>query len=145
MVHMDCTSTELAFILKLIDKADYGCPHWDQLCSAITLGERYRFIHMADLVRLPASQCITGGTAVSIFQFAGSNGFHDLARLAIASFWKNQQLVIKEYDNMPDYVCDEVPGKYGAALIVAVADHPRMKGLSPQVRWEGISGSFHVK
>jgi hypothetical protein len=80
-----------------------------------------------------------------IFQFAGSNGLRDLARLAIASFWKIPHLINREYDDMPDYVCENIPGKYGAALIVAVADHPRVKGLTPQVRWEGISASFNVR
>jgi hypothetical protein len=146
-VHMDCASSDLALILKLIDKAHCGYPNWDQLARIITPGERYQFKHMPDLVRLPASHCLSynASAAVSIFQFAGSNGFRDLARLAIASFWKITHLINREYDEIPDYVCDGIPGRYGAALIVAVADHPRVKGLVPQARWERISASFIVR
>lgn len=145
VVNLDCDSDDLALMLDLIDKFDCGNPTWTQLAGVLKVGERYHFKHMPDLVRLRASHCITGSTAVDIFRFAGSNGFHDLARLAIASFWKDQNLIIKDFDNIPGFVCDDVPGRYGAALIVAVAEHPRMKGLTPQVRWERISASFNVK
>ena len=144
---MDCASVDFALMLKLIDKTDCGYPTWDQLARIITLGERYQFKHMPDLIRLPAIHCVShnAGAAVSIFQFAGSNGFRDLARLAIAWFWKIPRLVSIEYDDMPDYVCHNVPGTYGAALIVAVADHPRVKGMVPHTRWEAISASFNVR
>ena len=144
LINLDCDANDLALVLNLIDKSNCGNPQWAQLQIALEIGERYQFKHLPDLVRLRASHCITGSTAVDIFQFAGLNGFHDLARLAIASFWKNSHLIVKDYDTIPQYVCDNIPGRYGAALIVAVAKHPRVKGCDPQDRWERIGGSFNV-
>jgi hypothetical protein len=105
VINLDCKADDLALVLNLIDKSDCGNSDWAQLEIALQIGERYQFKHLPDLVRLRASHCISGSTAVDIFQFAGLNGFHDLARLAIASFWKDCNLIIKEYDTIPPYVC----------------------------------------
>ena len=144
VINLDSQADDLALVFNLIDKSDSGNSHWAHLEIALQIGERYQFKHLPDLVPLRASHCITGSTAVEIFQFASLNGFHDLARLAVASFWKDCNLIIKDYDTLPPYVCDNVSGRYGVALIVAMAKHPRVKGLVPQERWERIGGCFNV-
>jgi hypothetical protein len=141
---MDCASSDLALVLKLIDKTDCEQSCWSELARVIVLGERYQFKHMPDLIRHPASLCIDNISAIPIFQFAASNRFHDLAKLAIAGFAGVFPFYTVDYDGIPLSSCEGIPGKYGAALVIAVAKNPRSTGLTPKVRWERISAAFDV-
>jgi len=143
VVHMDCSSTDLALILRLVDKLDCGSPSWTSLAQALKTGERYQFRHIAGLVRHRASHCVCGENAIAIYQFAGLNDYPDLAKLAVASFHRSS-VSHMDHNDIPLSVCDNVPGKYGAALILAMVKHQHSSGLEEKVRWERISGAFNV-
>lgn len=49
-----------------------------------------------------------------------------------------------DYDQVCFSLFDSVPGKYGAAFIVAMARHKTVRGLSDVTRWQRISAAFDV-
>ena len=101
IVHLDCTSDDLALLLGLIENGGDRSDQWSELTRVLAVGARYQFQHIANFVRQPASHRIDGGNVKEIFNFAGSNGFHDLAKLAIAGFVNSSSMWNAEYDDLP--------------------------------------------
>lgn len=144
IVPLDCTSYDLALLLRLIENGGDRSYQWSELTRVLAVGARYQFQHIASFVRQPASHRIDGGNVKEIFNFAGSHGFHDLAKLAIAGFVNSSSMWNAEYDDLPLSLFKGIPGEYGAALIRAMAKHQPVAGLTEVVRWQRISGAFDV-
>lgn len=136
MVHLDCGSDDFALFLGLIETGGRRSYNWDELSRVLVLGAQYQSQHIASFVRQPASHCIAYDTVKEIFHFAASNGFHDLAKLAVAGFGCSTFTRLK-YDEMPLSVVKGIPGEYGAALIRAMAKNEPAEGLSCTIRGRG--------
>lgn len=143
LVHLDCASSDLDLILKLIDKVDCGTLAWTRLAHILQIGERYQFKHIPDLVRQRASDCIRELTAVEIFQFAAVNDYRDLAKLAIIGFAKVNGTYAQTYDKIPLSMLDRVPARYAVSLVVAMAKNPDSIFPTYALRWEQISNAFN--
>jgi hypothetical protein len=142
-IHLDCPSNDFALLLGLITRSrDADSYHWRELDIIINIGRRFHFVHIPDLVRHPASHCITVLNAATVFKFASHHQFFDLAKIAIARF--AYQFPGYDYADMPLDVCDDIPGRYAAALIRAIAANPYVEEEDVDLRWGRISAAFDV-
>jgi len=146
LVDLECDSTDFALVLTLINKTGEEEPYtWEELSDALAIGKRYHFVHIPDLVHQPASQCLNGKNASAIFRFAGSHGFPDLAKYAIAKF-ADGSCGFRRYNpqDIPLSFYDKVSPRYVAALVIAMSQYPAGGGLDRHIRWQNISAAFNV-
>lgn len=144
MIDMNCKSHHLALLLGMIDKTGQQPSDWNQLTRILEIGERYQFKHVADLVRHRAGVFVNASNAEDILKFAGSHDFPDLAQTAIVGFGRHVLMRDVDYDEVHFSLFRGVPGRYGAAFIVAMAKHKKVRGLSDVTRWQRISAAFDV-
>jgi hypothetical protein len=144
MIHMDCTSIDFGPLLTVIDKGANYSPNWNQIIRILDIGKRYQFKHVPDLVRYHVTRCLGGHNAKAIFQFAGSNEYPDLARAAIAEFGGDSSIKDQNFDEITLSICDGIPGRYGAALLVAMSKYTYSRNTYEPNRWQKISGAFDL-
>jgi hypothetical protein len=146
LVNLECESTHFDVLLTLIAKTREDEPYtWQELSDTLAIGKRYHFIHIPDLVHQPASQCLNGRNASAIFRFAGSHGFPDLAKYAIAKF-ADGSCGFRHYEpkDISLSFYDKVSPRYVAALVIAMSQYPTELGLDRHIRWQNISVAFNV-
>ena len=146
LVNLECDSNHFALLLTLLDKSREDEPYtWQELSDVLAIGKRYHFIHVPDLIHQPASQRLNGKNASAIFRFAGSHGFPDLAKYAIAKF-ADGSCGFRHYEpkDISLSFYDKVPPRYVAALVIAMSQYPTKSGLDRHVRWQNISAAFTV-
>ena len=145
LVNLECDSTHFALLVTLLNKREDEPYTWQELSDALAIGKRDHFIHVPDLIHQLASQCLNGKNASAIFRFAGSNGFPDLAKYAIAKF-ADGSCGFRHYEpkNISLSFYDKIPPRYVAALVIAMSQYPTKLGLDRHIRWQNISVAFNV-
>lgn len=144
LVNLECDSEDFALLLALINKTpEDDSDTWEDLSSVLQVGKRYHFIHIPDLVRRAASNCLDGTNATAIFQFAAARGYPDLAKYAIVKFAESK-FNNHEPKNVPLYFYDKIAPRYAAALVDAMSQYPLNRNSDRHKRWQNISLAFKV-